>query len=249
MELKYTVQIDDGHGGTATQFLTFTIQGTNDAPIVTGSSTTVSEEGLTGGIPDSVGNPTDTTDSKSASGQINISDPDADDALNVTLGDPGALTSGGQPVIWTGIDTGTLVGKVGTTTILTVTIDNSGNYTVTLDGPIDHLNPSSEDIKTIAVPVAVSDGQATTPTIAISHLRRRHADGDGRGLAERGGRRDGDRHAGLRRGADGATVTHIGGTALVFNPADADYSQAIDIGDGFIKVKADGSYSFTADTR
>src|SRR4029078_12931210 len=141
--LKYTVQIDDGHGGTATQFLTFTIQGTNDAPIVTGSCTRVSEEGLTGGIPDSVGNPTDTTDSKSASGQINVSDPDGD-ALNVTLGDPGAvLTSGGQPVIWTGIGTGTLVGKVGTTTILTVTIDNSGNYTVTLDGPIDHLNPSS----------------------------------------------------------------------------------------------------------
>ena len=165
--LKYTVQIDDGHGGTATQFLTFTIQGSNDAPIVTGSSTTVSEEGLTGGIPDSVGNPTDTTDSKSASGQINVSDPDGD-ALNVTLGDPGAvLTSGGQPVIWTGIGTDTLVGKVGTTTILTVTIDNSGNYTVTLDGPIDHLNPSSEDIKTIAVPVAVSDGQATTPTTLL----------------------------------------------------------------------------------
>ena len=49
------------------------------------------------------------------------------------------------------------------------------------------------------------------------------------------------------QGADGATVTHIDGTALVFNPADADYSQAIDIGAGSIKVKADGSYSFTAD--
>ena len=48
-------------------------------------------------------------------------------------------------------------------------------------------------------------------------------------------------------GADGATVTQINGTALVFNPADADYSQAIDIGDGSIKVKADGTYSFTAD--
>ena len=33
----------------------------------------------------------------------------------------------------------------------------------------------------------------------------------------------------------------------MFNPADADYSQLIDIGSGFIKVKADGSYSFTAD--
>ena len=31
-------------------------------------------------------------------------------------------------------------------------------------------------------------------------------------------------------GADGATVTHINGTALVFNAADGNYSQAIDIG-------------------
>src|SRR4029079_1832872 len=49
-------------------------------------------------------------------------------------------------------------------------------------------------------------------------------------------------------GADGATVTHINGTALVFNAADSNYSQAIDIGDGLLKVKADGTYSFTADT-
>ncbi|TIS50141.1 MAG: hypothetical protein E5W93_18355, partial [Mesorhizobium sp.] len=46
-------------------------------------------------------------------------------------------------------------------------------------------------------------------------------------------------------GADGATVTHIDGTLLVFGQDG--YSQSIDIGDGFIKVKADGSYSFTAD--
>ena len=47
-------------------------------------------------------------------------------------------------------------------------------------------------------------------------------------------------------GADGATVTHIDGTLLVFSPATR-FSQAIDIGSGLIKVKADGSYSFTAD--
>ena len=48
-------------------------------------------------------------------------------------------------------------------------------------------------------------------------------------------------------GADGASVTHIGATALVFNPGDSNYSQPIDIGPGLLKVKADGSYSFTAD--
>ena len=42
-------------------------------------------------------------------------------------------------------------------------------------------------------------------------------------------------------------MTQINGTTLVFDAADADYSQAIDIGTGMIKVKADGTYSFTAD--
>src|SRR3546814_15609649 len=46
-------------------------------------------------------------------------------------------------------------------------------------------------------------------------------------------------------GADGASVTAINGTALVFGMDG--FSQTIDIGDGMIKVKADGSYSFTAD--
>jgi hypothetical protein len=47
------------------------------------------------------------------------------------------------------------------------------------------------------------------------------------------------------QGADGASVTAINGTTLVFG-GDG-YSQVIDIGVGTIKVKADGTYSFTAD--
>ncbi|MBY8826377.1 beta strand repeat-containing protein, partial [Sphingomonas colocasiae] len=46
-------------------------------------------------------------------------------------------------------------------------------------------------------------------------------------------------------GADGATVTAINGTALVFQPDG--YSQSIDVGDAAIRVKADGSYIVTAD--
>ncbi|TPM52163.1 type I secretion C-terminal target domain-containing protein [Mesorhizobium sp. B2-2-4] len=46
-------------------------------------------------------------------------------------------------------------------------------------------------------------------------------------------------------GADGAMVTHINGTALTFGLNG--WTDAIDIGAGTIKVKADGSYSFTAD--
>ncbi len=42
-------------------------------------------------------------------------------------------------------------------------------------------------------------------------------------------------------------MTHINGEALHFNANDGGYSQAVDIGYGTIKVKADGSYIFTAD--
>ena len=48
-------------------------------------------------------------------------------------------------------------------------------------------------------------------------------------------------------GSDGATVTHINDVELVFDAEDEGYSQDIDIGNGSIKVKADGSYSYTAD--
>ncbi len=49
------------------------------------------------------------------------------------------------------------------------------------------------------------------------------------------------------KGADGATVTQINGVALHFDANDSGYSQSVDIGAGTIKVKADGSYVFTAD--
>ena len=43
-----------------------------------------------------------------------------------------------QAITWSGSGTGTLVGSADGRTIVTATIDNTGNYTVTLVGPIDH---------------------------------------------------------------------------------------------------------------
>ena len=161
---SFTITLNDQHGGLITKQIDVTITGTNDAPTATSSSATVSEQGLPGGNPDSNGTPTDTTNSTTANGIISVSDIDGN-SLTVTLGSPGAvLTSGGQLVTWAGVGTHTLVGSVGATTILTVTINNTGNYTVTLNGPIDHPDPTTSDAKTITVPVNVSDGLATTPT-------------------------------------------------------------------------------------
>ena len=130
-----------------------------------------------------------------------------------------------------------------------VTNAATGAYTVTLlDNVLHALGPNGENDATAALQYSITDADGSTvngtltvtfdddaPT-ATAEASQNVAEG-----ATVTGTLD------FAGGADGATVTHIGATALVFNPADANYSQAIDIGAGFIKVKADGSYSFTAD--
>src|SRR3546814_14734942 len=46
-------------------------------------------------------------------------------------------------------------------------------------------------------------------------------------------------------GADGASLTHVNGGAVSFNPDG--WSGWIDLGDGELRVRADGSYAFRAD--
>ena len=62
----YTVVIDDGHGGTASQLVTITINGTNDAAVITGDTTgaVVEAGGVSNGIPGTptVGGNLDATD-------------------------------------------------------------------------------------------------------------------------------------------------------------------------------------------
>ena len=152
--------------GTTKQ-ISFTIHGTNDAPVITSgaAAVAVSEEGLPNGVPDTLPDILDTTNSPTAKGTITASDADGD-PLTMTLGAPNTpLTSGGVTIAWTPQNGGhTLVGKAGATTIITATITDAGVYTVTLTGAIDHPLANQEDNKTFAVPVTVSDGHTTTPT-------------------------------------------------------------------------------------
>ena len=131
-----------------------------------------------------------------------------------------------------------------------VTDPATGAYRVTLlDNLLHALGPNGENDATAALQYSITDADGSTvngmltvtfdddaPT-ATAEVSQNVAEG-----ATVTGTLD------FAGGADGATVTHIGLTALVFNPADSGYSQAIDIGAGSLKVKADGSYSFTADT-
>jgi hypothetical protein len=133
--------------------------------------TTVSEEGLPDGIPDDIGSPDDITDSNIFNGNISVTDADGD-SLTVTLENPpadGAFKSGGVDIIWSGQGTSTLVGTAATDTIITISISDNGDYTVNLNGPIDHSIEDVEDIESFNVTVRASDGaQSSTGTLTVN---------------------------------------------------------------------------------
>ncbi|MBT2991250.1 MAG: cadherin-like domain-containing protein, partial [Candidatus Thiodiazotropha sp. (ex Ctena orbiculata)] len=154
----FTYTIDDGNGGTDTASVTVTVNAVNDLPEITPATAIVSEEGLINGLPDSSGSPTDSTDSVNDSGSMSVTDLDGD-VLTVTLTEPGfAMTSYGQPIIWTGDGTDTLIGSAAGSEVIRISIDQSGNYAVTLSDRLDHPVVGQEDVISFDVDVTVDDG-------------------------------------------------------------------------------------------
>ncbi|MEZ5681362.1 MAG: Ig-like domain-containing protein [Erythrobacter sp.] len=163
----YTIMDSDGDISTAT--LVITINGANDAPALTADSVAVSDEGLANGNPDNTGN-LDTTDLATASGQVVITDVD-DSTFTTTLSIPTetlAVADGsvsGASITWAlSNNDQTLTGTIngGTETAIVVTIDNSGNFTVTQSLPIFHSNTSEEDDTSFTIDVSANDGATTT---------------------------------------------------------------------------------------
>ncbi len=166
---QFTVNVSDGKGGTTTSTIYIGITPVNDAPTVTvNGSATVSEEGLAGANPDTQGS-SDTTNSREASGHVTVTDVDSS-SVSLTLAGPSGLTSGGVAITWSGNGTASspLVGSAGGKVILTATIDGSGDYKVTLSGPIDHADPTKEDTRTVNLTISANDGHSTgTATLPI----------------------------------------------------------------------------------
>ncbi len=159
---KYTVS--DGALSSNEATVTINVTPVNDAPTVTPGMVRVSEEGLAWANPDSAGNPTDTTNVKTASGNLVITDPD-NTTFTVTLGAPapGTYTSGGQNIVWTLSNTNhTLTGTVGSAIIMVVSIDDAGAYTVMLSGPVDQPLGNQENLLPMVFGVNVNDGTVTT---------------------------------------------------------------------------------------
>ncbi|MBS1162053.1 MAG: tandem-95 repeat protein, partial [Proteobacteria bacterium] len=163
---SYLVFALDAAGNSNAASIGLSEKNLNDTAPVVGSAVAVavSEEGLTalGGLADSSGNPNDSTDEVIVRGTVPVSDADGD-SVTVTLSAPTtAITSAGTVLTWSGTGTGHLVGSVGSTEIIDVSIDNGGNYTVHLLGAIDQASGGGENILTANFGVNVSDGTQTT---------------------------------------------------------------------------------------
>ena len=150
---------------------TATIIDDDTTPEVGVSSATVSEEGLSEGISDDVGVPSDDSESDIFIDTLSVFDADGD-TLTVTFEDApadGAFTSGGDDIIWTGQGTNTLVGSAAGKPVITISIGNDGQYTVDLDGPVDHASAGIEDILSFNLTVRASDGyQSSTGSLTVN---------------------------------------------------------------------------------
>jgi VCBS repeat-containing protein len=252
----FTYTLTDGDGDVRTTTLAITIIGTNDAPVVGTGAASVSEEGLTGGIADAVGSP-DTTNATVATGAIAISDVDGEPAT-VTLGNPGlVLASHGTTVTWAGVGTATLIGSAGGVEVIRIAIDNSGNYTVTLSQPVDHVTANVEDASSFIVPVNVSDGTVTVPTtLTVSIEDDSPIASPDNNMVDEGAQVSGNvisDGTDDRFGADGPTTTvPAGGVIGVAAGTDTSVQAGGAPGTpivtalGTLTLNADGSYSYVA---
>ena len=156
----------DGNSWTAT----FTQAGA-DAPSITVDEDTYTDLAGNPGAGDSIGGVSVADQSATvsdadivsiASGQISVADSQGDPLTVETSAPASALFSGGEPISWTGDGTQLLIGStVSNGEILRLTIDNSGNYQVTLSQALDHPEGGGVTALDFAVTVRASDASAT----------------------------------------------------------------------------------------
>lgn len=171
-EATFSYTVSDGKGGIDTATVTLNVTPVQDLPgIQSGVVVSVSEEGLAGGLKDTLGAPdssADRTDARTASGTIAVMDSDGD-AITLSLLAPTAvLTAGGQPVIWSGNGSQMLTASAGGQTVATISIDNNGRYSVNLLKAVDHPSGNGENVLSFDVGVrAVAGGQTTDGSFQV----------------------------------------------------------------------------------
>ena len=237
LQEQFTYTITDADGDTSTTTLTITIKGVDDRVQISGldivgGEETVDEADLPDGSSPNAGALTQT-------GSFTINAPDGVDTVviaGVTVVDNGVLT--GTLVVTTPI------GKLTVTNFDAATGVVSYSYVLTDNTTLHPLAGTDSLLSSFQVIVTDTDGSTDTASLDIKVIDDvPTASNEASQNVAEGATVTGTLD--FVKGADGATVTHVNGTALSFG-GDG-YSQSIDIGAGKIKVKADGSYSFAAD--
>ncbi|MCJ8162860.1 beta strand repeat-containing protein, partial [Acinetobacter zhairhuonensis] len=128
----------------------------------------VSEEGLSGGNPDSTGNPTDTTNQASITGTLSLGV-----LTDVSVAGPAGITSDNQTVTWSGVFSAgvyTLTGTAGGVEVAELTLSTAGAYTFTLKQPLDHLDSLAENILALGFTITSTDTVGTTDSTLIINV-------------------------------------------------------------------------------
>ena len=174
--VSFSYTVTDGSASVAGS-ATLDITPVDDTPTIGSATVTVSEEALPGGISDSNG----TSDNVSQSGTLAITH-EGSVTVGVDISSLPALTSGGVAVTWSygnnGSNHAVILGKAGANNVIEISL-NGGNsavagnasnvgYTVTLLGPVDHPNTTSEDVLNLNVGVTISNGtESSSGTLTV----------------------------------------------------------------------------------
>jgi VCBS repeat-containing protein len=154
LELTYTVNVADGHGGTVEQDIAITIEGTNDAPLIS----PVTQPAAVAEAGDAAAQ-----DIAPVSGTLSVTDLDAGDTLTAQAGTPviswsgGTLSAAQQSALMAALGTGALT--------LGTAVSNGG-----VAGIGYSWDPAAADLDflaesqtlTVRYDVSVSDGSATS---------------------------------------------------------------------------------------
>ncbi|NLQ19190.1 Ig-like domain-containing protein, partial [Marinomonas sp. M1K-6] len=101
----------------------------------------------------------------SVTGTFSISDAEGQNLALSLVAPAEVMTSGGVTLVWTTDSSGNLVAKAGEIEIIRVALtdtDGQHGYVVTLSGPVDHADATTEDTTSINFGIAVDDGLVTT---------------------------------------------------------------------------------------
>ncbi|SNT12600.1 VCBS repeat-containing protein [Sphingopyxis indica] len=261
-----TFTVTDGDGDTASAGFSFQIDDAN-APTGGTASAAVDDDGLAGGNPASVAGD---LDANAGDDPGDTSEASFTGTLGGSVGGDGAGANGfgfGTNTSATiGLETVTysLVGNVLTATVsaspdagrvgtalftVEITDPATGAYKVTLLDNVLHAGGPNDEGTDATATIAYSITDADGSTVPGNSLTITFDDDAPSATAEALQSLDeGTTLTGtfdFAAGADGASLTHVNGGAVSFNPDG--WSGWIDLGDGELRVRADGSYEFRAD--